>query len=104
MIKGLFSLFTSGIIFNPMVLCGVVLGIYCMTSMKSEAINSLFHDYRLYAAALLFSFVYHFLFKRVYDDNQNLDYGTMIGLSVWGLVKFVLAAVLTMSFVVLISF
>ncbi len=104
MIKGLLSLFTSGLIFNPMVLCGVILGIYCMTHMESEAINALFHNSYLYLAVLLFSLVFHFSFKRIYKDDQTLDYMAVLGEALLGVVKFVFASILTMSFIVLISF
>lgn len=103
MIKGLLSLFTSGIIFNPMVLGGVILGIFCMTEMENEAIRALFLNYNLYLAVLLFSILYNFLFKRVYD-GASLDMGAMVGQIILGVIRFVFAAVLTMSFVVLISF
>ena len=42
MLKGIFSLFTSGLIFNPFVLMGVVGGSWCYFTMEPNEIRSLF--------------------------------------------------------------
>lgn len=105
MIKGLLSLFSSGIIFQPMVLLGIVVGFYAMFGMKAEQIEELFVNYHLYLLVLFISAGYVFGFKRVYkDDGISPDYGVMIFSSVMGVVKFVFAAVMAMSFVSFFSF
>ena len=105
MFKGLVALFTSGAIFNPMVLLGVALGIFAMIKLDAEAIRSLALDYHLYLLALLISAAYVFVFKRIYKEGGiNLDYAAMAFASVAGVLKFALAFVLTLSFIVLVSF
>ena len=63
MIKGIISLFTSGAIFNPMVLLGILLGVLCDVGLSGEEIKELFTDYNLYLLALLVSGLYIFGFK-----------------------------------------
>jgi len=105
MIKGIISLFTSGIIFNPLILAGIAFGIFCMSTKDAEAIQAVFKDFHLYLLVFIFSTVYVFAFKKVYkDDCDNLNWGVMIFQSVWGVVKFTLAALLTISFIVMFSF
>ncbi len=105
MIKGLIALFTSGTILNPMVLLGIGLAIFCMIKMDAEQMRQLFGDYHLYAFVAFFSFVYTFVFKKVYkDDAVNLDYTSMILSAIGGILKFVLACALTISFIIMISF
>lgn len=105
MIKGIMALFTSGAILNPMVLLGIFLAIYCMIRMDAEQMRELFGDYHLYALAALISFAHVFLFKKVYkDDGVNLDYTAMIFAGLGGIVKFVLACGLTISFIIMLSF
>lgn len=64
MIKGIISLFTSGAIFNPMVLLGILLGVLCDVGLSGEEIKELFTDYNLYLLALLVSGLYIFGFKK----------------------------------------
>ncbi|MFR8206725.1 MAG: hypothetical protein ACLU99_10735 [Alphaproteobacteria bacterium] len=65
MIKGIISLFTSGAIFNPMVLLGILLGVLCDVGLSGEEIKELFTDYNLYLLALLVSGLYIFGFKSI---------------------------------------
>ena len=88
MIKGIISLFTSGAIFNPMVLLGILLGVLCDVGLSGEEIKELFTDYNLYLLALLVSGLYIF----------------GIFLIVWGVVKFTISALLTISFIEMLKF
>ena len=72
MIKGIISLFTSGAIFNPMVLLGILLGVLCDVGLSGEEIKELFTDYNLYLLALLVSGLYIFGFKKVYNRNVKI--------------------------------
>lgn len=104
MFKGIAALFTSGIIFNPMVLLGIVLGIYCAFSLKSDAIAAVYHNYNLYLMALVVSTAYVVVFKKVYkDDGMTLDVPRMALRVIGGVVKFVFASFLTISFVYMFS-
>ncbi len=103
MFKGIAALFTSGLIFNPMVLLGIFLALFCMIKMSAEQMKDLFSDYHLYALAALISVVYTFIFKKVYkDDGIQLDYAVMLLAAAAGVVRFVLACGLTISFVILL--
>ncbi len=105
MIKGLIALFTSGTIFNPLVLLGVVFGFYCAFSGDAEKVVSLLKDYHLYLLVLFVSTFYIFTFKKIYKDGgDELNLGAMIFMSVWGVAKFVISTVLTISFVTILSF
>lgn len=105
MIKGIISLFTSGAIFNPMVLLGILLGVLCDVGLSGEEIKELFTDYNLYLLALLVSGLYIFGFKKVYKEGGiDLDYPPMIFQIMWGVVKFTISALLTISFIEMLKF
>lgn len=105
MIKGLIALFTTGAIFNPMVLLGIAMAVFSLAKLDEEQIKALLLNWHLYAAAGVVSFVFAFLFKKTYqDDGITIDYAALIFNTLWGVVKFVLAWLLTISLVVLISF
>lgn len=105
MIKGLMALFTTGIIFNPMVLLGVAVGFFAMARLNAAQIKELFLDWHLYLLVLLLSALYSFLFKRVYkDDGLTPDNTAMVFATVLGVVKFAFAAAMAMAFVEMLSF
>ena len=105
MIKGLMALFTTGIIFNPMVLLGVVTGFFAIARLDEEQIKELFFDYHLYLLVLLISAVYSFVFKKVYKDGGvTPDYVVMTFSALLGVVKFAFAAGMAMAFVMMLSF
>ena len=105
MIKGLMALFTTGIIFNPLVLLGVATGLFAMARLTNEQIKDLFFDYHLYLLVLLVSAVYSFIFKKVYkDDGITPDYAAMAFSTLLGILKFAFAAGMSMAFVMMLSF
>ncbi len=105
MFKGLAALFTSGIIFNPMVLMGVILGFYCSFTLEAEQIYQLFGNYHFYFVILAISIIYHFSFKKVYKgDYEGLDYSAMVWQIIGDVFKFVFATVLSICFLLMISF
>ena len=53
MFKGLKALFTSGAIWNPMVLTGVVFGLWLGIKFDGEQISEIYQNYRLYLLALI---------------------------------------------------
>lgn len=71
MIKGIISLITSGIIFNPMVLLGVVIGFYVMGTMSAEEIKQLFMQPVVYGALFVIAFVFTCIFKREYYSGAS---------------------------------
>lgn len=105
MIRGIISLFTSGAIFNPMVLLGIICGIGSIIRLNADEIKSLATDYHFYLLIALVSFGYVFGFKKEYKEGGiDLNYTAMAFTSIWGIVKFILAYFLSMSFVFMISF
>ena len=54
MIKGIVALFTSGAIFNPMVLLGIICGIGAMVRLDEEAIRALVTNYHFYLLIVVF--------------------------------------------------
>lgn len=105
MFKGLISLFTSGTILNPMVFLGIFLGLFCVIKLGDEQISEFFKDYHLYLAALFLSFLYNISFKKVYrSGGHKIDAPQMSLNIIWGGIKFLLSCLLTISFVILISF
>ncbi len=104
MIKGLISLFTSGIIFNPMVLLGIVSGVYAIISFSPDKIRDILVDSDFYLAVLLISAFYTFVFARIYKSGGRVvDYSATFGLVVWNFIRCIIAFVLAMSFVTMIS-
>ena len=65
MLKGILSLFTSGMVLNPMFLIGLAGGAYMSYYFDPEKIYSIFFDYKIYALAVAVGFIYTFLFNRV---------------------------------------
>ncbi len=105
MIRGIISLFTSGAIFNPMVLLGIICGIGSIIRLDADEIRSLVSDYHFYLLIALVSFGYVFGFKKEYKEGGiDLNYAAMMFTAIWGIVKFILAYFLSMSFVFMISF
>lgn len=105
MFRGFISLFTSGAIFSPLVLLGVISGIYSITHLEPEQIRALAIDWHSYALIAFVSLVYVLGFKRIYrEGGLHLDMGAMLLSVIANVAKFILAYFLSMSFVILISF
>ncbi len=106
MIKGIVALFTSGAIFNPMILLGIFFGILFDVKMSYEQmIEHIYKNYHFYLLALLLAAAYNFVFHRVYDDGgDRLDKAAMAGNIIFSALKFVVSSALTISFIELLSF
>ena len=76
MIKGLISLFTSGIIFNPLVLLGIISGFWCITNKEPSEIRELFNQNWLYVIVGVVAIAYTFIFIKIYFTKitKNLIY------------------------------
>ena len=105
MFKGLISLFTTGAIFNPLVILGIVSGFWAVIKMHPDAICELFGNYHFYLLVAVVAFVYTIIFAKIYKEGGiDIDWGATIGRAVWNFVKYFIAFVLSMSFLVMISF
>lgn len=104
MFKGLISLFTSGVIFSPFVLFGIIAGSYCYVNMEAEEIKNLLLRREFYAVVALASAVYVYLFAKVYENGGTfLDWTAMFWRVIANIVKFFLSFVLVMSFIMMVS-
>jgi len=99
MIRGIVALFTSGIITNPMVLLGIILGTVLYCCLDGQQIFQIYKMPSFYGVAVLLSCIYVLGFRRVYTENGDTDW-VETGLSVLASVfKFVVASILMISFV-----
>ena len=103
MIKGILSLFTSGVILNPMVLLGIFIGIFCYVYLTAEQITALFSDYRFYLLGLMIAIVYKFLIKEYQEGGYNLDTGATLLNVLGSAFKLFLSGILMISFLSMLS-
>lgn len=105
MFKGLAALFTSGAIWNPMTLLGVIFGVFCAIKLQAEEIMTLFHNYHLYLLAMLIAFVYNLIFKKVYKGGNfdGLDITQMTLNFIGSFAKIIIASILSISFCYMIA-
>ncbi len=100
MIKGIMALFSLGIIFDPFVLLGIVLGFFIALTPDTEILEKLFKQGSFYALLFLLSFLYNFLLKKIYKENSSApDYGAMFFNMIASVIKFALAALFSTIFV-----
>ena len=98
MIKGLVTLFTSGLFLQPFVLGGVIFGWWCYAYLDSENIWQIYKSFYLYAGIIITSALYTLCFRRVYKQDGDTDW-VETGLAFSGNVfKFFAASLLTISF------
>ena len=104
MFKGLIALFTSGVIFSPLVLLGVISGFFAIIKMTPEAIADLFGDFHFYGAVAFVAAGYTLIFAKIYKEGGiDVDWPATIGRIVWNFVRYFIAFVLSMSFVTMFS-
>lgn len=105
MFKGIGALFSSGLIFNPMVLLGIVLGTFFFFGMTTEQVFELYFDFRFYALAFIIALLYNFLFKKVYDDGGlELDLKEMSIHSFGSFLLLIFSSVMMICFINLMYF
>ena len=107
MIKGIVALFTSGAIFNPMILLGIGFGILFEVKMTYEQMmEQVYKNYHFYLLALLLAAAYNFVFHKIYcgEDCDRLDKGAMAGNVIFSALKFVISSVLTIAFIEVLVF
>ena len=104
MFKGLRALFTSGIIFNPMVLFGIISGVWGYANLDAEKLKRLFSQPVLSGAVFLVSLVYSLVFAKVYKSGGAVvDWSATLWNVVAGVLRYLAAFVLTMSFIGMIN-
>lgn len=99
MIKGILALFTSGILTNPMVLAGMLVGAVLYSFLDGSEIFQIYKKASFYGMALLCSCIYVIGFRRTYKENGDTDWTETLLSVAGGVFKFVLASLLMMSFI-----
>lgn len=103
MLRGFLALFRTGIIFDPFVLLGVIMGLATALSKNKETYEALYSNNSFYLLILLLAFLYNFFFKKIYkDDGETINY-VMMGVNViLSLVKFVLSCAFSIVFILML--
>lgn len=105
MFKGIGALFTTGAIFNPMVLLGIILGTFFFFGLTTEQAFELYFDPRFYALAFIIALLYNFIFKKTYDDDGfDLDYKEMGIHTVGSFLLLIFSSLMMISFINLMYF
>ncbi len=105
MFKGIIALFTSGLIFHPMILGGIISAVIVSFNWENEEIYAILRTSYLYIGIFALALAYTFIFAKVYKEggeevNQFATFIRTLG----NTVKFTLAFLLTFSFMMMISF
>ena len=105
MLKGIQALFTSGILLDPFVLLGLVLGGFCYFDLSYDQITMIYLDYRFYALVLMLAIIYNFAFRPVYyRGGVTIDTKRTAASVVSSVLKFVMSSLLMMAFISFWSF
>jgi hypothetical protein len=105
MIKGILALFRSGLIFNPMVMLGVLLGFICMATLDDQMLKFLYTNYNFYMLLFLLASTYVYFFKCVYiQGGYRVDWKETVLSMIGHFFMLVLSFIFSMLFVMAISF
>ena len=105
MIKGILALFRSGLIFNPMVLLGVLSGFICMGALEDEKFKALYTNYNLYILMFLIASAYVYFFKCVYlQGGYRVDWKETFLSMIGHFSMLVLSFIFSVLFVMVMSF
>jgi len=104
MIRGIIALFTSGILINPLVLSGVVLGSLFYAFLPANDVYQIYKTPVFYSLAALLSGGYVIGFRRVYKETGETDWGETILAIIGGALKLIIASVLMISFISFFDF
>lgn len=105
MLKGLQALFTSGILLDPLVLLGLILGGCFYWGLTGEQIRAIYFDYRFYALSFIICLIYNFMVRPVYRlGGFGIDNARTFANVVLSCLKFVLSSLLMMAFISFWSF
>lgn len=105
MIKGILALFRSGLIFNPMVLSGILLAFIAMATLDDIMLKALYTNSGLYILALMCAGIYVYFFKPIYFiGGYKINWKETILSMIGHFLMFVISFVCAMLFVSAISF
>ncbi len=101
MIKGIISLFTTGMILNPMILLGIASGMFLSYRFDSniEKLIDIFSGYDTYLVAVSIAFVYTFAFNQVYKGySSTVDWDETFKRFIGNSLKIVLSTIMSVIF------
>lgn len=98
MFRGLISIFSSGLILNPLFILGVASGAFLSHRFSEETIFGIFTDYEIYLVAVAIAFVYTFAFRQVYKGyskvvDWNATFERFVGYSGMLIITSILSAI-----------
>lgn len=100
MIRGIIALFTSGLIFTPQVLFGIVLGIIFGTKMDIEQVKQIYQTPAFYVSVVVILSLYVYLFKLTYrNSRRDIDWSDNFFRVIGYCLVFFLSNILTLSFI-----
>ncbi|MBQ8677476.1 MAG: hypothetical protein IJ529_05985 [Alphaproteobacteria bacterium] len=99
MIRGILALFTSGIMTNPMVLLGIILGSVLYFSLDGQQIFQVYKMPSFYGFAVVLSCIYVLVFRRIYKENGDTDWGETLLSVIASFFRFIVASILMISFI-----
>ena len=105
MIKGILALFRTGIIFNPMVLLGILFGFIAMGTLDDAQLHALYTNYHLYLLMFLITVLYVNFFRRTYFmGGIRVDWKSTIQTMIGYFLMFVVSFIFSMLFMTTLSF
>ncbi len=105
MIKGILALFRSGLILNPMVMIGILIGFLAMATLDDVMLKALYTNYSLYLLMLMVASAYVYFFKCVYfEGGYKIDWKETILSMIGHFFMLVISFICSMLFVMVISF
>ena len=105
MIKGILALFRSGLILNPMVFLGILIGFIAMATLDDDMLRLLYTSFSLYLLMFIIASAYVYFFKLVYfQGGRKVDWKETILSMVGHFLMFVISFICSMLFVMFISF
>lgn len=104
MFRGLIAFVTSGALLNPVILIGVIMGLFMGFRLEFEDFINIYQSANMYFLALCISALYNVIFNRVYKDNGHVNYGAITENTIIFAVKFLLASVFSYLFIYMLWF
>lgn len=102
MFRGILALFKSGLIINPMVFGGILLGFFAVFNLSIDDIYKLFRDWHFYLLIFFAALLYNVIFRKRYKEGGfSLDFVAMFQNSLGGAAMFFIAFFCAISFVVM---
>ena len=105
MFKGLTALFSTGLLFHPMVLSGIVAAFIAINQLDNNQIYTILKTSYVYIGIFVWALVYTFSFAKIYKEGgAEVDTFATFLRVIANTIRCVLAFVLTFSFAVMMSF